>query len=136
MRYRAFPDCARFPLGDNVELVYTPLTRTARTLSPVAAAILFRCGRFATLEEHAARVCRDNNLRPEQQPTVLAQLTAWRTRGSSSRNRTWSGTVALQDQRLCRPRPSPRSAYRRATGPNLSPAVSKAISKAEGATAG
>jgi len=75
-RYRSFADCPRFPLGDNAELVYSPCTPEARTLSAVSARLLQSCGVFATLEDHASRLCREFNLRQDQWTPVLTELSA------------------------------------------------------------
>jgi hypothetical protein len=55
-QFRGFPDLARFPLGYDRELFYSPLTRAAHTLPAVAVALVQHCRTFATLEEHASRI--------------------------------------------------------------------------------
>jgi hypothetical protein len=74
--YRSFPDCPHFPLGDRAELVYSPLTREACILSPVAVGLVHSCWTFATLQDHAARLCRQLNLAQEQERAVLGELSA------------------------------------------------------------
>jgi hypothetical protein len=74
-RYRAF-DLARFHLGENRELVYSPLSRAARTLPALTVRLLQGCRTFATLDEHAFRLCQELNLGPDQVPAVRAQLAA------------------------------------------------------------
>jgi hypothetical protein len=75
-QFRGFPDLARFPLGDDRELVYSPLTCAAHTLPAVAVALVQHCRTFATLEEHASRIARENNLGPDQRRAVHEQLRA------------------------------------------------------------
>ena len=53
---RAWQDVLRLPAGGGQELVYAPLAREARLLTRQRAAMLFACGRFATIDEHAARL--------------------------------------------------------------------------------
>jgi hypothetical protein len=73
-RYRAC-EVSRHPAGENVELVYAPLTRAAQVLPSVAVALLQGCRTFATLEEHAGRLCRAYNL-GAQAEAVRQQLAA------------------------------------------------------------
>lgn len=54
-RFRALPDVLRLPLGAGEGLTYTPLSRRAEVLGHDDFVLLARCGRFATLNEHAAR---------------------------------------------------------------------------------
>jgi hypothetical protein len=75
-RYRSFPDCPHYSVGHNAELVYSPFTRRACTLSTVSAHLLQGCGYSATLEDHAARICREHNLAPAQWGAILAELSA------------------------------------------------------------
>jgi hypothetical protein len=75
-QYRSFPDCPRFAVGDSGELLYSPFTRQARTLSPVSVGILLSCNAFASLDDHADRLSREHNLSADQRHAVLAELTA------------------------------------------------------------
>jgi hypothetical protein len=72
-RFRAF-DVGRFSLGDNQELVYSPLTRAARNLPAFAVRLLQGCRSFATLDQHAERLCRELNLPVAQAPALCLQL--------------------------------------------------------------
>lgn len=72
--YRGFSDLVRFPLGGDLELVYAPLTRTARTLSVSDVRFLLTCRTFAALDDHARQLCRDLNLGPDQVPSVRCRL--------------------------------------------------------------
>ena len=74
--YRAFPDLPRFPLGDGLELVYSPLTGAAHTLSAQNVALLQTCRTFAALEDHAARLGREHNLPPGQGKAIREALAA------------------------------------------------------------
>src|ERR1700687_5730889 len=73
-RYRGFFDLARFPAGDNRELVYSPLTRKAQLLSVPAVRLLQGCRTFATLEEHTLKMCRELNLGPDEAPAIRQHL--------------------------------------------------------------
>src|SRR5262249_53767664 len=75
-QFRGFPDLTRFPLGDDRELVYSPLTRAAHALPAFAIALVQNCRSFATLREHASRIGRENNLGPDQCRAVHEQLRA------------------------------------------------------------
>jgi hypothetical protein len=74
-RYRAF-DVTRFSLGDNRELVYSPLSRAARTVPAWSARLLQGCRSFATLDEHATRLCQELHLPLGQRPQVRDELCA------------------------------------------------------------
>jgi hypothetical protein len=73
-RYRSFPDLPRFALGDNLELVYSPLTRGAQTLPAIVVQFLLGCRTFATLEDHAARLCREFGFGCEQEGPIRQHL--------------------------------------------------------------
>src|SRR5262249_20760935 len=53
--YRAPHDLHRLPAGGGAEVVYAPLSRSARLLDAGRAGVLARCRGFATLERHASR---------------------------------------------------------------------------------
>src|SRR5262249_36580515 len=63
-------------LGDGQELVYSPLTCAAQTLSAFDSALVQSSRTFAPLQEHVARICRENNLGPEQGRTIREHLHA------------------------------------------------------------
>jgi hypothetical protein len=65
--YSAFADLPCYPLADGHELVYSPLTRRSHALAPLSARLLRGCRPFAPLDEHAARLCGELNLGPQQE---------------------------------------------------------------------
>jgi hypothetical protein len=73
-RYRGSFDFNRFPVGEGEELVYSPLTRQAMKLSNRSVRLIQGCRTFATLDEHAAGLCRELNLGPLQADAVRNQL--------------------------------------------------------------
>jgi hypothetical protein len=75
-QYRGFPDTTHFPLGDNLELVYCPLTGAVRTMHAGAFGMLQGCRSFAPLEEHARRLCAEFKVPPDQSVRVGEQLAA------------------------------------------------------------
>jgi hypothetical protein len=72
-RYRAFADIPRFALGNNLELVYSPLTRTAITVPALGVGILQACRSFATLADHTAQLARQLGLAPDQTELLRRQ---------------------------------------------------------------
>ena len=48
----------RFPMGSDAELLYFPLKKEAKLVSPAEARLLSACGQFATLESHAKRLLK------------------------------------------------------------------------------
>lgn len=48
------------------EVVYSPVTRAGRLLAPQMVRLLTDCGQLATLDEHVARLCAEQRLRPDQ----------------------------------------------------------------------
>jgi hypothetical protein len=74
--YRGSFEFTRLPLGEGQELVYSPLTRSARALPPLSVRLLQGCRAFATLDEHTAHLCRELNLPPQQGPQVRQELAA------------------------------------------------------------
>src|SRR3954468_24725876 len=54
--YRGLPDTPHFPLDDQRELVYAPLTQIARTVPAFCVRLLQACRTFATIEEHVRRL--------------------------------------------------------------------------------
>ncbi len=74
--YRGSFDFVRLPLGEGQELVYLPLTRSAHALSALAVRLLQGCRTFATLDEHAVRLCRELNVSPRQGAEVRQELAA------------------------------------------------------------
>jgi hypothetical protein len=73
-RYRGSFEFPRVPLGEGDVLVYSPLTREARRLSPLAVRLLQGCRTFATLDEHAARLVRELDASPPLAEAVRDQL--------------------------------------------------------------
>jgi hypothetical protein len=73
-RYRACTDFPRFALGNNQELVYSLLTRTAVIPPAVGVQFLQACRGFATLADHATRLCRDLGLALDQAEPLRQQL--------------------------------------------------------------
>jgi len=53
--YRCAP-VVRFPMGASAELLYFPLKKIARVITPSESALLATCSRFATLDAHAERI--------------------------------------------------------------------------------
>src|SRR5262249_39606043 len=74
-RYRSF-EIHRFPVGAGEEMVYSPLTRTAVRLPAQTVRLLQGCRQFATLDEHAAALCRALKFELLQADTIRAQLAA------------------------------------------------------------
>jgi hypothetical protein len=74
--YRGSFEFARLPLGEGQELVYLPLTRSARALSTQSIRLLQSCRTFATLDDHAVRLCRELNFASQQSAQVRQELTA------------------------------------------------------------
>ena len=56
-QYRC-PPIMRFPMGSEAQLLYFPLTKEAKLVSPAEAGLLTSCGQFATFESHAERVLK------------------------------------------------------------------------------
>lgn len=79
--YRAFPDLMGFPLGEGTALVYSPWPRSARVLSARSQRLLQGCTTFATLDDHAARLCRELNPLPLPFEMVRRELTDLATAG-------------------------------------------------------
>ena len=74
--YRGSFEFARLPLGEGQELVYLPLTRSARTLPTQSVRLLQGCRTFATLDDHAVCLCRELNLAPQHGAQVRQELAA------------------------------------------------------------
>jgi hypothetical protein len=100
--YRGSFECARLPLGENQELVYSPMTRSAGALSASAVRLLQGCRTFATLDEHAARLCRELNLNPQQDAQMHQELAALAQSGFLISQRD---LLARIRGRLCPPAP-------------------------------
>jgi hypothetical protein len=73
-RYRGLFDWSRFPVGDNRELVYSPLTRSTHNLTAMQVRILRECRAFETLENHAAQLCTVLKLPADRVSAVRHQL--------------------------------------------------------------
>ncbi len=73
-RYRGLFDWSRFPVGDNRELVYSPLTRSTHILTATQVLILRECRAFETLEKHAAQTCAKLNVPADRASVILQQL--------------------------------------------------------------
>ena len=74
--YRGSFEFARLPLGEGQELVYLPLTRSARALPTQSVRLLQGCRTFATLDDHAVRLCRELNLALQHSAQVRQELIA------------------------------------------------------------
>ena len=72
--YRSLPDLIRFPFGESSALFYSPLSRSARILSALSLRLLQGCPTFATLDDHAARLCRELNASPVQLEVLRREL--------------------------------------------------------------
>src|SRR5437899_657918 len=72
--FRSFPDLMRFALSDGQVLVYSLWSRAPRVLSALGQRLLQGCASFATLDDHAARLCRELNLMPLQLESVRREL--------------------------------------------------------------
>src|SRR6516164_6958072 len=72
--YRNRPDLIRFPFGESSALFYSPLSRSARILSALSLRLLQGCPTFATLDDHAARLCRELNASPVQLELLRREL--------------------------------------------------------------
>jgi len=57
-------EIVRLPAGSAEQLIYCRFNGSTRLLPNLQIRILERCGRFATLDQHAAQVCNDLNLSP------------------------------------------------------------------------
>src|SRR5262249_46595950 len=75
-RYRGFGDAARFPVGENQELLAGPPPISAKILHAGAARILQSCRTFATLDDHARRLAGEFKLPPDQFPRLRSELAA------------------------------------------------------------
>ncbi len=73
-RYRGLFDWTRFPVGDNRELVYSPLTRSTHILTATQVRILRECRVFETLENQAAQMCAKLNFPPDRVSAIRQQL--------------------------------------------------------------
>src|SRR5437016_2428415 len=72
--YVALPDMPSFPVGDGHELFYSPLTRATQALPPLSARLLRGCRPFASLDDHATRLCAELGLMLYQHETVRRAL--------------------------------------------------------------
>ena len=79
-RYRV-NDLMQFPMGQSQELVYCPLTGTAQILPKMSVRVLQECSKFATLDEHALRVCNELGIELYQVRGVRQQLEEWAASG-------------------------------------------------------
>ncbi len=73
-RYRGAFEGPRFPLGNGQELVYVPLTRAAKALPASSLRFLQGCRTWATLDDHAFRLCQELQLDPMQGGEVRREL--------------------------------------------------------------
>src|SRR5262249_39888207 len=73
--FRGFAD-AVFPLGENLELLYSPPPGAARVFAAGGGRLAQGCRTFAPLDEHARRLCAELRLPPEQTGAVRDQLAA------------------------------------------------------------
>ena len=58
-RYRALADAPSFATGRDRTMVYQPLTQSVHHIHSEARSLLSLCPRWATLDEHAARIAAD-----------------------------------------------------------------------------
>jgi hypothetical protein len=63
-------------LGDNQELIYSPLTRVAHIASSFCTRLIRGCRRFATLDEHVWQLSQELKLGFDEQQAVRGQLRA------------------------------------------------------------
>jgi hypothetical protein len=75
-RYRGLIELAPAPGGGGVHLVSSPFTSGTHILSAAAVRLVQGCRTFATLQEHALRLCGDLGLGPEQESELRQQLAA------------------------------------------------------------
>jgi hypothetical protein len=80
-RFRAFGEVVRFSLGENLSLAYSPLTRAVQRLPARDLALMQACRSFATLDEHALRLCRQPGHGPEQVAALRQELAALHAAG-------------------------------------------------------
>ena len=80
-QYRCHP-MMRVPLGSQAELLYFPLTRAVQIISPSDATLLSSCGRFATINEHAYRICSGSTTLTDELPRIAEALRGLASRGT------------------------------------------------------
>ncbi|CAN5662191.1 hypothetical protein BH10CYA1_BH10CYA1_51710 [soil metagenome] len=73
-RFRGMFDWTRFPVGDQKELVYSPLTESTHILPSGKVQILRGCKTMETLDTHASRLCQEYNVAANQITSVRQQL--------------------------------------------------------------
>jgi hypothetical protein len=74
--HRSFGDVIRLPIDGGDELVYAPLSRAASIVGPDRMRLLLAAGRFATLDDHAARIAA----RDGRDPADLLPHLGWLVR--------------------------------------------------------
>jgi len=72
-RYRCVEFTA-FPLGDQIDLVHVTGTGPTQALPAELVELLHRCGRFASLEEHARERCQELGLAADQVGPIARRL--------------------------------------------------------------
>jgi hypothetical protein len=73
--FRGLADAA-FPLGDDLELLYSPPTLAAQVFDAGSGRLAQECHTFAPLDEHARRLCAELRLPPGPAGAVRDQLAA------------------------------------------------------------
>ncbi|RTL43705.1 MAG: hypothetical protein EKK48_08140 [Candidatus Melainabacteria bacterium] len=63
-RFRSQPNLSRYPVGDNAQLVYCPVTNDTQLVSNLHMQLVERCQAFATLDQHAVRLCNELGFGP------------------------------------------------------------------------
>jgi hypothetical protein len=72
-KYRSV-DAARYPIGDDLELVYSKGDHSRRILPRRQADLLERCQEFRTLDQHAQVLCCELENRRDQMEVMLSEL--------------------------------------------------------------
>jgi hypothetical protein len=72
-RYRC-ADIESFPVGNNSELIYSRINRSAKILPSNVAELLYSCRTFETLEDHARKRCHELQLDQKQIDLIRSQL--------------------------------------------------------------
>jgi hypothetical protein len=72
--YRSFPDLIRVPAGEGRILLYSQWSRSTWVVTATGLQLFQGCATFATLDEHAARLCLEMKLMPFQVEAVRGEL--------------------------------------------------------------
>jgi hypothetical protein len=74
-RYRSL-DSVRFPVGDNLELVYSKAIRSGRVFPSHQVSLLSLCGEFKTIDEHARSIYHELRGKRYQAEAILSDPSA------------------------------------------------------------